>query len=458
MTLASPALAGTFGAGAGAEFLPSQGPRGTLATGCTSTSMVLSTALPAVVGVNALANRGDGIGFKIRIIGNAAGSSGKTEERYIIGNTGGTTPTITLDSTLSFTPAADDAYEFLSGRVFMLSAGTLAAGVWKYYDVLTNSLSGNLATTNLPATISTDFSAVALDELHVPYNRNPGEGFLGSLVATAAAAGTITGQATGGDAAVLLNEYRNFQIRIVQDTGAPTAVGQRRLISSHTAGPSAVYTLASNWTVTPSATATFVIENCNYLLVFSSAQGTVFTYNPTPLIIGSLATDTWNTAVFSPRGANMGAGCTSCQSFGLVPDAAKNARHSFIYSFRGGNVNTLDLLDIAGGATGAWTLGIGYGNASANFLFTTGACGVYAPAVQQGRHLYISNNGTQRFARFDLLNRTLEPWCWLRYAQGTSAVGERCAMTLFIDGSTELGFLITQRQGAPEIFQVAISR
>ena len=59
---------------------------------------------------------------------------------------------------------------------------------------------------------------------------------------------------------VLANEYRNFQIRIVQDTVNPTAVGQRRNITSHTAGASPVYTVPA-WTVTPSANAIFVIEN-----------------------------------------------------------------------------------------------------------------------------------------------------------------------------------------------------
>lgn len=142
--LASPGLTGTFGAGAGAVMMPSQGPRGTLAAGGTTTSVVLSTALPAAVAPNQLANKGNSNGFKIRIIGNSAGGSGKVEERYIIGNTGGTTPTLYLDSALSFTPANGDGYEILSGRLFMSSAGTLAAGCWKYYDIATNSFSGIL--------------------------------------------------------------------------------------------------------------------------------------------------------------------------------------------------------------------------------------------------------------------------------------------------------------------------
>lgn len=119
LQLGSPALTGTFGAGAAAVFHPSQGPRGTIATGGTTTQFTLTTALPAAVAVNQLANNGNGTGgFTIRVIGNAAGSSGKIEERRIIANTAGTTPTITLESALTFSPILGDAYEILSGRVF----------------------------------------------------------------------------------------------------------------------------------------------------------------------------------------------------------------------------------------------------------------------------------------------------------------------------------------------------
>ena len=152
----SPALAGTFGAGAGCVFAPSLSLTGSIGVGCTTTSIVTTTVLTAV-GVNMLANRGGSgdYGFNIRIKGNAAGSSGKTEERWIVGNTGGTTPTFTLDTALSFTPANGDTYEILGGRIFMLGSGTTAAGTWKSFEVAANTLA-SLGTTNLPATISTD--------------------------------------------------------------------------------------------------------------------------------------------------------------------------------------------------------------------------------------------------------------------------------------------------------------
>jgi len=462
-TLTSPALTGTFGAGAGSVFVASAGPSGTLASGNTTTSVVLSTALPAAVGVNQLANRGDGVGYKIRIIGNASGSSGKTEERYIIGNTGGTTPTIYLDSPLSFTPIAGDRYEILSGRVLLMSAGTLASGIVKAYDIATNSYI-TITQTNLPATIGTDSEFIVLDEQFVPNNRNPGEGFFGNLTATATSSNTITGQASGGDAGVLANEYRNFQIRIVQDITTPTAVGQRRIISSHTAGPSPVYTLSSAWTVTPSANAIFVIENNNDVILSTSASTTMYSYR----MGGFTADGTWSytgtvgtngALAYAARPGASGAGTCAIPSWGLTLDTAKNARHSYIYWFRGGGSNTLDLLDIAGAAgTGAWTGAIVYGGQTGATTFTTGTSSCYDGATNSGKYGYISINGTQRFARFDVLNRVLEPWCYLPYAQGTAVAGEKVATALFIDGTTKLAFLYTIQNSGSVFWNVAIQR
>ena len=447
----SPALAGTFGAGAGAVFAPSCGLMGSIGAGCTVSSIVTTTAINAV-GVNMLANRGGSgdYGFRIRIKGNSAGGSGKTEERWIIGNTGGTTPTILLETPLSFTPANGDTYEIIAGRVFMLGAGTTAAGIWKSFEVAANLLA-SLGTTNLPATISTDFSAVALDEQYVPYDRKPGEGFVvgagnydgvskNCLIATAIAAGTITGQASAGDAAVLANEYRNFQIRIVEDTVNPTAIGQRRVIASHTAGASPVYTLGAAWTVTPSANAKFVIEYPNLILLWSTASTTTYVYNYSGASItngtNTIAADAWHTTYFAVRPGAMAAGCTTIPSFGIEPDSGKNARHSFIFSFRGGATSTLDLLDIAGGTTGLWAGAIVYDGAVS---LTTGSCGKYAPATDEGRFGYLNSyvaSAINQVFRFDVKNRVLSPETPTDWIQaGTAAAGDRVASYVAIDGS-----------------------
>lgn len=447
----SPALAGTFGAGASTIFAPSFARVGTIGAGCTTTKIVTSTTITAV-GVNMLANRGGSgdYGFKVRITGSSAGGSGKTEERWIVGNTGGTTPTLWLDTALTFTPANGDTYELLSGRWFGLGAGTTAAGTWRSLDIACNNFT-SLGTTNLPATIATDSALMALDEQYVPYDRKPGEGFIvgagtydasaskGCLTATGSAVGTLTGQSSAGDAAVLANEYRNFQIRIVEDTSIPTAVGQRRMIASHTAGASPVYTLGSNWSVTPSTTCKYVIEYPNLILLRSSATTTVYTYNYTSATInngtGTIAADAWSTTYFGAAASNNGFGCMWFPAFGIEPDVGKNARHSHCFFFRGGSAS-VDLLDIAGGTAGTWSAAVVIDGA---VTITTGTCGRIAPADQEGRFGYLNiytASATSQMYRFDVKNRVLTPFTPTDWVQsGTAAVGERMTVICAIDGT-----------------------
>ena len=451
----NPGLGGTFGAGATCAFMPSFGLVGTIAAGSTTTSVVLSTALPTAVGVNMLANRGGSgeYGYKLRIIDNAAGGSGKTAERYITGNTAGTTPTITVLSSFGFTPTTGARYEIVAGRVAMLSAGTLAATSWRSFEVATNTVA-SMTQTNLPATIGTDSSLMVLDEQYVPFDNSPGDGMIKgafnydtglvsryALTATATAAGTLTGQATLGDAVVLANEYRNFQIRIVEDTTNTTAVGQRRIIASHTAGPSPVYTLGTNWTVTPSSTAKYVIELPNLILLRSTANTTVYTYNYTDATINNgtnnIAANAWSTTYFGVAPAANAAGGMWAPSFGIVPDQNRYARQSFCYFFRGGAA-TLDVLDIAGGTTGAWTGAITY-DGSPGALPATGSGGCYSPFDNEGRmfymNLYVASQINQIY-RFDVQNRVMSVFTPTDFLQsGTAALGNRVACYVALDGT-----------------------
>lgn len=447
LTLASPGLSGTFGAGAGAVQMPSHGPKGVLAGGNTTTTVVISTALAAAVGVNSLANKGDSAGYVIRIIGNSAGGSGKVEERFITANTAGTAPTITLDSALTFTPQTGDGYEILAGRVYLMSAGVSAAGCWKFYDIATNSFSGNLATTNLPATLNTDSSFIGLDEGHVPYDVDAATGFLGTLTATASSSTTITGQAAAGDATVLANEYRNFQIRIVEDTGTPTAAGQRRNITSHTAGGSPVYTVPS-WTVTPSSTAKFVIENNgDRILYWGSGQTATYTYNSTA--------NTWDTSTFGARSAAHVAGSVAGHACTIRPDGPKNARHSHVYVLRSGAI--IDLFDIAGGTNGLWTANIPYGNGAHTMTIVgAGTCVEADPYTDQGRYFLVNSAASNRFVKFDMLNRVLLPGFQLRYAQGGALTGGRMARTQFTDGAVKIQFFYIWRATGQEVFELLV--
>lgn len=433
MQLNSPALAGTFGIGACTVFCPSLGPRGTIAAGATTSKVTLTTALPASIGANQL------VGQRIRIIGNAsAGSSGKTEERTIIANTSGTTPAITVDAVFSFTPANGDTYEILAGRLYMMCAGTTAAGIWKYYDVATNSFSGNLATTNLPATIGTGSAIVALDELHTPITGVGGVaingetgGYFGSLTATASSGTTLTGQAASGDASVLANEYRNFQIRIIEDTTTPAAVGQRRRITSHTAGASPVYTVPA-WTTTPSSTAKFVVENNNDILFWTAATTTTYRYEP----VGNA----WDTATYAVKPAANAAGTTAFHPFGMTLNADKTLRHSYIYNFRGGVTTTLDILDIAAGATGVWNAAVPYDNQGLA-TFSTSSGSAYNAVDNTAMVIPVSLLGTPTNTYyFDVDKNSLKSYAPVQQIPSTIVDGDRCAVEIFCDGTDKKAF------------------
>ena len=456
----SPALTGTFGAGSAMAFAPSLGLVGTIAAGATTSSVTLSTALPTAVGLNMLANRGGSgeYGYKLRIIGFA---SGKTEERYITGNSASATPSIQVLSPFTFTPALNDRYEIIAGRVFMLSAGVLASNAWRSFEVGSNTLSTGLSITNLPATVGTDSSIMVLDEQYTPYDCTPGEGMIkgafvydtgletrSALTATASGASTLTGQATNGDSGVAVNEYRNFQIRIVQDTVTPAAVGQRRIIASHTVGPSPVYTLGTAWTTQPSSSAKYVIELPNLLLVRSTATTTVYTYNYSDLTVNNgtnnITTGAWSTTYFGAAPAANASGGMWAPSWGIRPDAGKNARQSFCYFFRGG-VSTLDVLDIAGSITGTWTGAVTYDGALA---LTVGTCGTYSPFENEGRmfylNLYVASAVNQMY-RFDVQNRVLSPFTPTDFLQsGTAVLGQRMAAYCAIDGTDTYDVILLQ--------------
>lgn len=482
---------GSFGVGVSAVFVPSLGPKGRLATGATPTSVVLSTALPASVGVNQLANRGDGKGFIIRIIGNGSGNSGKIEERRIIGNTSGTTPTIYLEEALSFTPGNTnaDSYELLSGSLLVLNTGALTANQFRRYDVATQSTS-SLSTTSLIATVpATGNFLIATDESYVPHDRQVGEGFLigaatydasntllhikRCLTATATAAGTLTGQAASGDAGIVANQYRNYQIRIVEDTTTPTAVGQRRRITSHTAGASPVYTLNTNWTVTPSSTCKFVIENwTDNIIGFMGGTTTIYNYTHTSFT-GVATVDTWDTTTWAARGSSgQTSGAFGFYAFGVQSAAGNTVKSSNIFCLRGGST-TYDILDIAGAATGSWTNGsvmidAGTGAHDGPLASTDLSNMAYNPHTQKGRYCYWSPaSGTSAgayikpFHRLDCISGRLERVNGMRVPMGNNAMasGAKSAfVTLYQDSTTKVAMYHALRPLASDYWVTPLLR
>lgn len=464
-------------------FVPSFGIYGVLTTGCTTTKLVSSTALTAgsaisALGLNQLVKTDMQESYMIRVIDTA---TGKIEHRTIIGNTASATPTYYLDEPLSFTPTSGATYEILSGLLFNVTITTAAAGQTRYYGIA-NNVVGNAGSTGI--TTATASSGVALDEAYVPHDMLTGEGLikgtatydtaysffptgLRCLQASAAAAGTITGTASGGDYEIPANSYRNFQVRIVEDTVTPTAVGQRRIIASHTGGTTTtpVYTLGSNWSVTPSSSAKYVIENPNLIYFQNTTQAGMLVYNFSPYTVNngttSITTLAWSaTYANATHGAVIAAGSMAFPSYGismtLEADKSILARHSYIYFFRG-NSATLDRFDISGAANGLWADAITYNNPVS---MTVGSCGDIDVTTFEGSYAYIIAGATNVMYQFNVAAPSLVPWVSLPAQGGTAAASKRialmgysCADCDLTDTEEKLGMIYIQSHLAAPFYR-----
>ena len=429
-----------FGAGTFSVICPAFGVYGNIGAGCTTEKIVTSTANTmgsslSALGPNQLIRTDLLRTYQIKITGK---TSGKTEHRIINGNTASATPVIYLDVPLSFTPAAGDTFEITSGQVQTVCPTTTQAGQMRYYSIASGQL-GNSGATGITTGAATVI--IALDETFVPNDMRYGEGLVygnGSydttyeykraIIATASGASSITGPSSGYAATLASNEFRNYQIRIVEDISAPTANGQRNMIASHTGGASPVFTMGTAWAVQPSANAKFVIENPNVLLMQNSTQAGMLTYNFSPYTINngtaSITAFTWSTTMFNAtHGAAIGAGAMFFPSWGYQPeiqtDGTKIVRQSYCYLFRGGASTTLDRFDIAGGVNGAWSDNINYNNP---ISFGTGSSGDFDPVCWRGGYSYIVQNITQQMYQFNCFAPSLTPWVALPAQSATAAV------------------------------------
>jgi hypothetical protein len=173
-----------------------------------------------------------------------------------------------------------------------------------------------------------------------------------------------------------------------------------------------------------------------------------YTYNYGPATVNngtnSILTNAWHVTYFGNRGGNMGVGCASFQSFGIEPDAAKNSRHSFIHSFRGGAV-TMDMLDIAAAIAGTWSAAIVY-DGSGSATPGAGTTGHYSPFDQEGRFAYMNiytASVINQIYRYDVKNRVLSPHTPTDWIQsGTAAVGDRIATYCAIDGTDKYSVVL----------------
>lgn len=402
---------GTFGAGACGEFRAISAPGGAItltATAGTTTTITTNLTLTRnLAGCTIMAVGGTGVGY----IGT------------IKSNTIGANAVITVNTPSGVAFSATTQYRIYGGSLWFLNSGAGTIG-FSVYDRATNTWTAR-SVTGLPTTWGTDAQLVSTPGA----SSNNGNGF-DNGTATAGAASTLT----CGTKTWPVNGWTNFQVRIISGTGA----GQIRTIASNTA---TVLTTSAAWTINPDATSVFRIEgNDDFFYLLGNNAVTMYRY--------SISGNTWTTlAPTAARAAAMAAGGTAEWIDG-VPAAdwsdglygsnnqagtllKQNGR--YIYSFRGGAGNILDIYDIA---ANTWISAHPYGNQMETF--TTGSC-----AVDMDGIIYLQKDATGRLFRFDVAENALEPFAVNPVPQGAAVIGDKMMMQTFKEGGTTIRYVYT---------------
>lgn len=398
--LTSPALAGTFGAGAA-------GVAGAWSTGTTvaASSLTATGGTTTTIITNQTFSRSLA-GYSIHIL--AGPNAGVTLS--IVSNTIGANATITVAAQASaFT--ASTVYRLATPVWYVVGAGTLASGSFKKYDWATNTWT-TLVNTGLPATLGTDAKLVS-----TPSWLNSGYTQFATGTATAGAASTITNSAKTWTT----NQWTNYQIRIVSGTGA----GQIRTISSNTG---TVITVSVAWTTQPDATSVYSIEgNDDFLYYIGNNAVTMYRY--------SISGNSWST--LSPVAARAGApvaGMSSHWIYGETNSAWTDESNIIngrrIYSFRG-NGATIDYYDIA---ANTWVSALLYAPAQESF-------GAGTKYTYINDKLYIQLNATNRWFEFDFADQGTNGWTTMPVVQGAAIVGDTAFDATYYDGATEIHFV-----------------
>jgi hypothetical protein len=397
--LASPGLAGTFGAGVA-------GVSGAWSTGSTvgAASLTATGGSTTTIITNQTLARGLR-GYKVLIM--AGPNAGAVLD--IASNTIAANAVITVTPAQAVAFSASTVYRLLTPRWYVVGAGTLAAASFRVYDYATNTWT-TLSQTGLPATLGTDGKLIATPSIVDGDFKNFATGTATSATATTL---TQTGKAWAA------SQWVNSQVRITGGTGA----GQIRTITASTADTLTVAT----WTTTPDATSTYAISgNDNFLYYMGNAAVAMYRYD--------IAANTWST--LSPgvaRGAAPNVGMSGhwihsvAESDWNVENAILNGR--YIYSFRG-NGTALDRYDIAGNTWAALT----YSPAA-----TSVAAGTKY-ALHNG-FIYFQFNATGRWFYLDIARSEVFPWSVMLYPQGAAIVGDTAFDVIYKDGATEIFYI-----------------
>ena len=402
ITLPSPALAGTFGAGA-------CGVAGSFSTGTTVAASSLTATAGTTISITTNQTLARDLrGYSVYFVGGTNAGKLKT----IASNTIGANAVITFEGAAEATAFdATSQYRLMTPVFYVLGAGTLASASFRKYCFATNSWT-TLAQTGLPASVGTDGRLVS-----TPAWIDSGFKSFATGTATAGASTTLTNSAKNW----ATNQWKNYQIRITAGTGA----GQIRTVDSNTG---TVITVSSAWTTTPDATSQYSIEgNDDFLYFLGNGAVTMYRY--------SISGNSWSTlSPVDARAAAPGAGMSGhwihsvSASDWTNENAIQNGR--YIYSFQGANTTGLHRYDIAGNTWATITY------APPGDAMSTGTKWAY-----NKDRLYMQRDNTGRWFYFDFAEQAMQPWSTMTYTQGTGVVGDTCFDVTYKDGATEIDYV-----------------
>jgi hypothetical protein len=397
--LPSPALAGTFGAGAA-------GTASAFSSGtATAASLTATGGSTSTIITNQTLAR-DLRGFSVHIL--AGPNAGVTLE--IVSNTKGANATITVATQASaFT--ASTVYRLITPTYYVVGAGTLAAGSFRKYDFATNTWT-TLSNTGLPASLATDGSLETtpswIDANYLAFATG---------TATSATSTTLVNSAKSWTT----NQWANYQVRIVSGTGA----GQIRTITSNTGTALTV----PAWSTTPDATSVYNIEgNDDFIYYMGNGAVTLYRY--------SISGNSWST--LTPTAARAAAPSTGMSSNWIyaAPQADWNSENAIIngrriYSFRGGGGAVVDYYDIA---LNTWVSALVY--APATETFTTGT-----KWANVENFIYGQKDATSRWFRFDVVRQEMDGWNTMLQLQGAALLGNTAFESIYVDGATSIFYI-----------------
>jgi len=271
--------------------------------------------------------------------------------------------TVTVDTPFLVTPTTDSRFMIMSGVIWLMSATSAAPFfTFQMYDVLTDVwYQKTMSNQIFVSGVATEIAITPIDEVEDPYIAS---------IATSATNRRLT------DTTLSLtnDQYRNYQIRLVQGTGA----GQRRRITSNINN---TFEVDSKWTITPDATTKYEIwPNTDYIYFVGNGQALTLAYD--------VESDVW---VTGPSGDASMTTSTAVTKFGDIPlglsagtDNGTGSVLSVAVNAAGSNYAVNDIIQVNGGGS----------NCRLYVTSTTTAGGVTGVSFKNNGSGYATSTGT----------------------------------------------------------------